>query len=45
MACTLYKSSNTNNENSGTQLHLQRKKKQQMSTSRTYKENDRNTFT
>ena len=29
MAYTVYKSSNTNDENSGTQLHLQRKKKQQ----------------
>ena len=26
MACTVHESSNTNNENSGTQLHLQRKK-------------------
>ena len=29
MACTVYTSSNTIDENNGTQLHLQRKKQQQ----------------
>jgi len=28
MACTVYTRSNTNDENNGTQLHLQRKKQQ-----------------
>ena len=45
MACTVYTRSNTNDENNGTQLHLQRKQNNKMSTSHTYTENDRNTFT
>jgi len=44
MSCTVYTRSNTNDENNGTQLHLQRKQSNKISTSNTssYKENDRN---